>query len=76
MRKTNSLGIRLLPDTKLALERAAAKNNRSISNLVDKVLSDYLRASGELPQADPEPPRKASRRRREMAKQWEAREMA
>lgn len=67
MRKTNSLGIRLRAETKLALERAAAKDLRSISGLVEKVLSDYLREKGELSPANAEVPRRASRRVMETA---------
>jgi hypothetical protein len=41
--KTNPLGVRLDPEVKEALERAAKDDRRSLSSLIDKILSDWLR---------------------------------
>jgi hypothetical protein len=49
MTKTPSLGIRVQPATKEALERAAAEDVRSVSSLVEKILVDWLKAKGYLP---------------------------
>jgi len=40
------LGIRLAPDLKAALERAAKADRRTVSNLVEKILADWLKANG------------------------------
>ncbi len=49
MAKTPSLGIRVQPETKKALERAAKDDLRSVSSLVEKVLVGWLRGHGYLP---------------------------
>jgi hypothetical protein len=54
MPKTPSLGIRVLPETKDALERAARDDTRSVSSLVDKILVEWLRSNGFL-QSNAEP---------------------
>jgi hypothetical protein len=46
MGKTPSLGIRVQPETKAALEKAAKDDLRSVSSLVEKVLVDWLRSKG------------------------------
>jgi hypothetical protein len=46
--KTPSLGIRVAPDTKAALERAAEEDMRSLSSLVEKILTEWLRDNGYL----------------------------
>jgi hypothetical protein len=51
MIKTPSLGIRIQPDTKAALEKAAKEDLRSVSSLVEKILVEWLRAKGYLPTA-------------------------
>lgn len=48
MIKTPSLGVRLQPQTKAALEKAAADDMRSVSSLVEKILVEWLRANGYL----------------------------
>jgi hypothetical protein len=48
MGKTPSLGIRVQPETKEALERAAKADMRSISSLIEKVLVEWLREKGYL----------------------------
>jgi hypothetical protein len=49
MIKTPSLGIRVQPETKVALERAAKDDLRSVSSLIEKILVEWLRAKGYLP---------------------------
>jgi hypothetical protein len=48
MGKTPSLGIRLDPAVKVALEKAAQDDARSVSSLVQKVIAEWLRAKGYL----------------------------
>ena len=43
------LSLRLPPDVKEALERAAKDDRRSIASLIDKIASDWLKANGYLP---------------------------
>jgi hypothetical protein len=51
MSKTPSLGVRVQPETKAALEKAAKDDMRSVSSLIEKVLVEWLRAKGYLPKA-------------------------
>lgn len=46
--KSPSLGVRIAPATKAALQKAAADDKRTVSNLVEKVLEEWLRANGYL----------------------------
>ena len=48
MGKTPSLGVRVQPETKAALEKAAKDDMRSISSLIEKILVEWLRAKGYL----------------------------
>jgi hypothetical protein len=48
MGKTPSLGVRLQPETKAALEKAAKDDFRSVSSLVEKILIEWLKAKGYL----------------------------
>lgn len=48
MGKTPSLGIRVQPETKAALEKAAKDDMRSLSSLIEKVLTEWLRENGYL----------------------------
>jgi len=48
MAKTHPLGFRLEPQVKEALERAAKDDMRSVSSLVEKVLTQWLREKGYL----------------------------
>lgn len=48
MGKTPSLGVRVHPQTKAALEKAAADDMRSVSSLIEKILTEWLRANGYL----------------------------
>ncbi|HEX2526906.1 MAG TPA: hypothetical protein VHL31_11510 [Geminicoccus sp.] len=49
MAKTNSLGVRLQPDVKAALEKAAKDDMRSLSSLMEKIVTEWLRERGYLP---------------------------
>lgn len=55
MAKGNSLGVRVPPETKEALERAAQADMRSMASLIEKILTDWLRERGYLPQAEARP---------------------
>ncbi len=48
MAKTPSLGVRVQPETKAALEKAAKDDLRSVSSLIEKVLIEWLRTKGYL----------------------------
>lgn len=49
MAKTPSLGVRVQPETKDALDRAAKDDMRSVSSLVEKILTEWLREHDYLP---------------------------
>jgi hypothetical protein len=49
MVKTPSLGVRLQPETKIALEKAALADDRTVSSLVERILKEWLRERGFLP---------------------------
>lgn len=46
--KTHPVSVRLRPEVKAAMERAAKADARSTSNFIEKVLADWLRAHGYL----------------------------
>lgn len=46
--KTSPVSIRLVPDVKAALAKAAKADSRSLSSMAEKVLTDYLRKHGFL----------------------------
>ena len=46
--KTAQVNLRLAPSLKEAAERAAADDQRSLTSLVEKLLSDHLKANGYL----------------------------
>ena len=48
-RKTATLNIRVEPEMKRLIEKAAADDRRSLTALIDKLLADYLRERGYLP---------------------------
>ena len=52
MAKTNSLGIRLQPEVKAALERAAKDDDRSVSGMVERILKGWLVERGYLPKPE------------------------
>lgn len=47
--KTAQVNLRIEPALKEAAEKAAADDHRSLTSLVEKLLSDYLREKGYLP---------------------------
>ena len=49
MAKTPSLGVRVLPEVKEALERAARDDDRTVSSMVERIISVWLRERGYLP---------------------------
>lgn len=49
MPKTHSLGVRVQPEVKAALEKAAKDDMRSMSSLIEKALTEWLREKGYLP---------------------------
>ena len=48
MTKTPSLGVRVQPETKTALDKAAKDDLRSVSSLIEKILVEWLRDKGYL----------------------------
>jgi hypothetical protein len=46
--KTAQVNLRLQPSLKTAAEKAAADDKRSLTSLVEKLLSDYLKKRGYL----------------------------
>ena len=54
MPKTTPIGVRLSPETKDALARAAKIDVRSMASLVEKILLDWLKEHGHTP-APPKP---------------------
>jgi hypothetical protein len=48
MAKSDPIGVRLEPEEKAALEKAAAADDRSLSALVRKILVEWLRKHGHL----------------------------
>jgi len=52
MARTNPLGVRVEPEIKEALERAAKDDDRSVSSMTERILRRWLIEHGYLP-ADP-----------------------
>jgi hypothetical protein len=48
-RKTAQVNLRIMPALKEAAEKAAADDQRSLTSLVEKLLTEYLRKKGYLP---------------------------
>lgn len=48
MPKTDPIGVRLDPEVKAALERAAAADDRSLSAMAHKIIAEWLRKNGWL----------------------------
>jgi hypothetical protein len=46
--KTAQVNLRLDPQLKALADKAAAADNRSLTSLVEKLLSDYLKKNGYL----------------------------
>lgn len=49
--KTLPVSFRLPPEVKEAAERAAKADTRSVSSLVEKILTEWLKDKGYLPKA-------------------------
>jgi hypothetical protein len=49
MAKTPSLGVRVQPEVKAALVKAAKDDLRSVSSLLEKIAIEWLRERGYLP---------------------------
>ena len=49
LRKTGTFNLLIDPALKEAVEKAAAHDHRSVTSLVEKLLTDYLRRSGYIP---------------------------
>lgn len=49
MAKTQPLGFRVEPELKEALEKAAKEDRRSVSSLVEIILTDWVKEKGFLP---------------------------
>ena len=54
MAKTAPLGLRVEPEMKEALERAARAEDRSVSYLVDRVMRQWLVQQGHLKPPEPQ----------------------
>lgn len=46
--KTAQVNLRILPELKAAAEKAAADDHRSLTSLIEKLLTDHLKAKGYL----------------------------
>jgi len=46
--RSNPTSIRLDPKVKKALDKAAAEDSRSLNNMIEKILTDWLREHGYL----------------------------
>jgi hypothetical protein len=47
--KTATLNLRISPQLKAVAEKAAADDHRSLTSLIEKLLSEWLRERGYLP---------------------------
>lgn len=48
--KTAQINLKVLPELKEAAEKAAASDNRSLTSLIEKLLADFAREKGFLPE--------------------------
>jgi hypothetical protein len=46
--RTVSVGLRITPSLKDALDKAAAEDHRPVASMVEKILTDFLRKKGYL----------------------------
>lgn len=46
MAKTANIALRVEPELKAALEKAAAEDVRSLASLVEKILTDWVKTKG------------------------------
>lgn len=61
MARTASIGIRVEPELKEAAEKAATADHRSVASLLEKLLVEYLKEHGFLPEPAPSRPAAAGR---------------
>ncbi len=47
--RTRSLGLRITPSVKQALDKAAADDNHPVASYVEKIIQEHLKAKGYLP---------------------------
>jgi hypothetical protein len=48
MNKPTPTSVRLPPEVKAALEKAAAADTRSLSSMIEKIVTDWLKKRGHL----------------------------
>ncbi|WP_368502201.1 toxin-antitoxin system HicB family antitoxin, partial [Salipiger sp. 1_MG-2023] len=51
-KKTSQINLRISPSLKEAADRAAAADQRSLTSLIEKLLTDHLRKTGFLGEPD------------------------
>ena len=56
--KKAQINLRVVPELKAAAEQAAADDQRSLTSLIEKLLTDYLRDRGFLPRPGDLPTRR------------------
>jgi hypothetical protein len=49
--KTAQVNLRIDPELKALADQAAKAENRSLTSLIEKLLTDFLRKSGHLPKS-------------------------
>ena len=59
-RKTEAINLRMAPGTKELLRLAAAKEHRTVSNMVDFLILDHCERNGIVPNAPPSKPKRAA----------------
>ena len=47
-KKSVSVGLRITPTLKAAIDKAARRDQRTVASMVEKILSDYLAENGFL----------------------------
>lgn len=55
MAKTKQIAVRLDPDTKAGIERAAAADGRSVSGLIARIVQQWLSENASWPEETPQP---------------------
>jgi hypothetical protein len=51
--KTAQINLKIMPELKAAAEKAAAADQRTLTSLIEKLLTDHCRAHGFLPPVEP-----------------------
>jgi hypothetical protein len=52
--RTASIGIRVEPELKDVIEKAAKADRRTMASLIEKVMVEWLKANGHLPKEESE----------------------